>query len=177
MARLLVVNGPPGIGKTTVAREIADRRSPMLCLDVDHIRSLIVGWEETPREAGILARSMVADMAATYLRSGGDVVVSQAFGRLPGVEQLEAVAAMEGATIVHVVLLTDLDDARERFVARGGPAVEDLRSADGSLAGFDLLYAGVADVLAQRPDAIPIRPTLDDLDSAVLAVSRAAGWA
>ena len=70
---------------------------------------------------------------------------------------------MEGATFVHVVLLTDLDDARERFVARSGQAVEDLRSADGSLAGFDLLYAGVADVLAQRPDAIPIRPTLDDL--------------
>jgi predicted kinase len=177
VTRLLVINGPPGIGKTTVARVIANRRAPMLLLDVDHIRSLIVGWEAMPQEAGILARSMVADMASTYLRSGGDVVVSQAFGRLPGVEQLEAVAAAEGATLVHVVLMTDLDDARQRFVTRGGTAVEDLQSADGSLAGFDALYAGVTDVLAQRPDAIPIRPTLDDLDSTVLAVSRAAGWA
>jgi predicted kinase len=43
MARLLLLNGPPGIGKSTLARRWADDRPGTLCLDVDLLHRFLGG--------------------------------------------------------------------------------------------------------------------------------------
>ncbi len=176
MATLMVINGPPGIGKTTTATALAAERAPAFRLDVDEVRTLMVGWEQTPTESGTIARRMVTDMAATSLTAGHDVIVSQLYGRLPDLVRVEKTATATGAAFIEIVLMAGLDDARERFVARGGRKFADLCGDGNELAGFDELYDRVVAVLAGRPRAIRIDSVRDDIAATLAAVRTAAKW-
>jgi dephospho-CoA kinase len=46
MARLIHLNGRPGVGKSTVAQMYADRHRGVLNLDTDKVVSLIGGWKD-----------------------------------------------------------------------------------------------------------------------------------
>ena len=52
MARLLHLNGPPGIGKSTLARRYAAEHHGVLNCDIDVLRTLIGGWEDDFAGAG-----------------------------------------------------------------------------------------------------------------------------
>lgn len=45
-ARLILLNGPPAVGKSTLACRYAADRTLTLNLDVDAVRRLIGGWRD-----------------------------------------------------------------------------------------------------------------------------------
>jgi predicted ABC-type ATPase len=45
--RLIHLNGPSGIGKSTIARSYAERHPGVLNLDTDRVVCLIGGWQDT----------------------------------------------------------------------------------------------------------------------------------
>ncbi|MCW2832638.1 MAG: hypothetical protein JWN68_591 [Nocardioides sp.] len=67
MARLIHLNGPPGIGKSTLARRyVADHPGVLNC-DIDVLRTLIGGWEGDFGTAGALIRPSALAMIGAYL--------------------------------------------------------------------------------------------------------------
>jgi predicted kinase len=90
---MIVLNGPPGCGKSTLARMYADEHPLALNLDVDRVRSLIGRWRDDPHAAGLLARAIALAAARVHLAAGHDVVIPQFVARLPFLEQAEEVAA------------------------------------------------------------------------------------
>lgn len=52
VAYLLHLNGPPGIGKSTIARRYADEHPGVLNCDIDFLRTLIGGWSVDFLRAG-----------------------------------------------------------------------------------------------------------------------------
>lgn len=77
MSRLIHLNGPPGIGKSTLARRyVADHRGVLNC-DVDVLRTLIGGWQSDFQAAGALIRPAALAMIRAYLDNGHDVVLPQ----------------------------------------------------------------------------------------------------
>ncbi|MFC7879456.1 AAA family ATPase [Isoptericola sp. NPDC057391] len=98
---LLLLNGLPGAGKSTVAAALAAGRPGTLVLDVDVVRTLISGDAGPAAEP---ARRLALDMARSHLRAGADVVVPQLVARPDQVTRFARAAADGGARFVHAIL-------------------------------------------------------------------------
>jgi predicted kinase len=58
MPRLVLLNGPPGNGKSTVGRMFAADHPLALCLDIDQVRAMLGRWRDDATEAGLRARAI-----------------------------------------------------------------------------------------------------------------------
>ncbi|MGH3734721.1 MAG: AAA family ATPase [Micromonosporaceae bacterium] len=70
MPRLIVLNGPPGCGKSTIAEMYAERHPFALNLDIDRLRAQLGRWRDDPGAAGLLARRIA--LAAARRTSNPD---------------------------------------------------------------------------------------------------------
>lgn len=119
MPRLIHLNGPPGIGKSTLAQLYVDGHPGVLNLDIDQLRSLIGGSQDRFEETGEIVRQLAVGMARTHLSAGRDVVLPQYLGRLTEVERFESVALDSGATFCEVMLMDTKEQSVARFTRRG----------------------------------------------------------
>ena len=114
---LLLINGAPGVGKSTLARRFADEHALALIIDVDDIRSHLGRWNEV-EESKVVARDLAIAMARDHLVRGFDVIVPQYLARPEFRERLQELADEVGAPFVETVLTDDADAVIERFRAR-----------------------------------------------------------
>lgn len=170
MSRLILLNGAPGSGKTTLARRFAEDHPLTLVLDVDQVRGMLGRWLDQPMESGLLARELAVAMASSQLRAGHDVVVPQYLGRLDFVETLDGLAVDAGAEFVEIALVSDRDDVVRRFERRSedsaDPAHQEAAELQRRCGGREQLAAThdkVLAVIAARPGTRVITTVDGDL--------------
>jgi predicted kinase len=153
---LLHLNGPPAVGKTTVAELVVDARPGATSLDIDGIRVSLPGWRDDP---GTMqrARDIAYEAATQHLRSGHDVVIPQLDARVEVLLQLQQLARSCGATFVEVVLTAGRDELLRRFRSRTGEHPAD--AVDDVEATVDGYVAGIERVTAAWPTAIVVEST------------------
>ena len=179
MATLLLLNGLPAVGKTTLARRFVADRPLALCVDIDALRTSLGGWESDPRSKEI-ARELAVVLAAAHLRAGHDVVVPQLLGRLPFVERLEATASDAGAAFVEVLVTADVEVVARRVLARRRAQVDagaphpaaELTDAD-PMARLAETAASLERVASARPGTLCVDVGTGDPEAAYRALVRA----
>lgn len=185
MPRLIHLNGPSGIGKSTIARSYAERHPGVLNLDTDHVVRLIGGWRDTFFETFKAAQLLTRAMAETHLRTGHDVVMPQLATRVVDIEAFEAAAAGCGAEYREILLTADKPVALERFagrVADGAAAtkgIDDVVQERGGTAVVGRIHDQLAAYLPQRPACVVVptdgrapEQTYDDVLAALAPVRR-----
>ena len=172
MSRLIHLNGPPGIGKSTLARRYAAAHPGVLNCDVDVLRTLIGGWESDFEGAGALIRPAALAMIAAYLANGHDVVLPQMLINPTELARFEACATNVGARFVERVLMDSPAATVARFHRRGTSEADDpwhdqVRAIVAATGGDDLLtwcHTALERLLSERTSAVVIVSTEGAVD-------------
>ena len=135
--RLIHLNGPPGIGKSTIARRYAADHPGVLNLDVDRLRSFIGGVGFL--EAGEIVRPLGATLMTTHLAGGRDVVYPQLASDPSEVAGVERATRAGGGEYVGIVLMAEQEVAVRRFQDRpddpSAPWLDEVREIVEDLGG------------------------------------------
>ncbi len=162
MSRLIHLNGPPGIGKSTHARRYVSENAGVLNCDIDVLRTFIGGWEDDFAGAGALIRPAALAMIGAYLAAGHDVVLPQMLCDPREVARFSGCADDAGAEFVERFLMDSPASSIARFERRGAGEATDpwhdqvrkIVAANGGEAELGRCHAALERLLLERADAV-----------------------
>jgi predicted kinase len=159
---VLILSGPPGAGKTTVARLIAGGPAPSVHLEADtffhFIRTgYVEPWKSESREQNETVMRIVAAAAAGYASAGYLTIVEGIF--IPGwfLEPVRDVLRDGGHEVAYAVLRAPLSVCTARVQAREGDPPIDAGAVGQvwqSFAELGELEANVLDVEGLEPQEV-----------------------
>lgn len=180
MPTLIHLNGPPGVGKSTVAKRYVGEHPGTLLADIDVLRTLIGGWRDDFEGAGQLVRPIAHAMIGTHLSGGHDVVMPQFLSDADEVEEFERTAASVGARFIEIALMADVEVVVQRFGGRRTSANDSSSDVIGAFvarAGGDnylrRLYEDLLTSLEARPEVMIVQTLPDDEPATYQAVVQA----
>lgn len=116
-ARLIIIRGLPGVGKTTVSAVLRDRLAPAVRISIDTIRYL--AW---PRDLSLATISQAeiaaADLAISYVRQGTTAIVEGVMADRIVLDTMLGQTRSAGLRPIVVTLGAALDDILHRNAAR-----------------------------------------------------------
>jgi predicted kinase len=168
MPILIHLNGPPGVGKSTLARRYVADHPGSLNLDIDTVASLIGGWRQDFFGVLPAARNIAVAMAETHLRSGADVVLPQLLMIADEVRRFELAAERAGAAFVEVALSVGPVEQMNRFAAKAQDSEVNLQidravAAEGGVELLEHLRRRLDTYLTHRPAASLLDTTAIDV--------------
>lgn len=172
MPRLILVNGPPGIGKSTLARRYVEEHPGVLNCDIDVLRALVGGWADAFGKAGELIRPAALAMITAYLSGGNDVLLPQMLLRTSELAKFESSARAAGAGFVETILMDEQASVVARFHRRGDDGIDvawhrQVQEIVRSQGGDGVLvecHDALTALAGQRPDAVVIQSRAGDVE-------------
>lgn len=159
MPILIHLNGPPGVGKSTLAQRYVDEHPGALNLEIDTVASLIGGWREDFFGVLAAARDIAIAMADAHLRTGCDVVMPQLETSADEASRFQLAAEGAGAGYVEIALSADPPEQIHRFAVKAtytevNAHINRVAAAEGGAELLGRIDRQLGIYLAQRPAVI-----------------------
>lgn len=116
--RLILINGNPGMGKTTLAQRYIDEHPMTLNLDIDNIWIMMGQWRESRPHSDTQKLKYAYAIARMHLSDGYDVIVPNLIQSTEQYIAFEKIAREADAQLKETVLLSTKEDAIERCKTR-----------------------------------------------------------
>jgi predicted kinase len=157
MTRLVLINGAPGSGKSSLAAALAADQPLTLALDVDAIKHSLGHWQDDLLASGLHARRLALAVAREQLGTGYDVVISQYLARTDFIEELERLAAEVDVGFLEIVLDLSAPALAGRLATRSASPTRPEHQVNNRLVGPDDaadLVASLEGLRRSRPRAV-----------------------
>lgn len=118
--KLIIVNGPSGVGKSTLVGRLHAEMPMCLLIDIDCIRRFITSYRENVKESSELSFRLAEVMLDAYLVSGHDVIIDKTL--LYADEVLDTfitIGMAHGADVYEFILSVEKDVLIKRADERG----------------------------------------------------------
>ena len=150
--KLIIINGSPAAGKSTLAQRLHQELPLSLLADIDSWRRLVSGYRENRKESLEITYKFAVAAIDAYLQTGHDVIVDKAIlGVNDVLDAIVESGQKYGAEIYEFVLTADKDVIIQRAAERG------FRDA-GLLTPEKVveLWDRAQDLIQERPNAVVI---------------------
>ncbi len=117
--KLIVLNGPCGIGKNTLAELYKNEHQTSLILDIDELRRTIPDYREQRDASYKEACDLAFTKTEEYLLKGFDVIIPNKIKKPDILNTLEKIAIKCNADFYEFILWATKEDAINRAVKRG----------------------------------------------------------
>ncbi|MEK7531067.1 MAG: AAA family ATPase [Patescibacteria group bacterium] len=118
--KLIIINGPPGVGKSTLAKRLHTEMPMSLLVEADDWRRMISAWQEHRVESQVLNYSIVSAAVSEALRRGTNVIVDKAILTYDeALTSLEKVGADNNAEVYEFLITATLEAVLQRAQTRG----------------------------------------------------------
>lgn len=117
--KLILINGPTGIGKSTVAQKIHQACPLSFLVDIDALRRYISGYREHKDESRRLSLLVSESIVETYLKAGHDVIIDKVFTDPEAVDMFIELGKKYSADVHEFVLNASKELVVKRAEERG----------------------------------------------------------
>lgn len=156
-AKLIVLSGFAGSGKTTIAAKYINEHDMAISLEADQFVSNIGNWQAHRDEVRELAFELIKASTRVYLLSGHDVILPYLITDIKEAEDFESIARECNAAYYEFMLFNERAEAIARLQERGKWGIANalpLTEADDPI--IEQLATDIETVIQSRPSMIKI---------------------
>lgn len=124
--KLIIINGPAGVGKTTIAKKLHSEMSFSYLLDLDEQRNFISEWQSNRNNARVLSCNIALAIAEQCFKKNVDFIIGKTMLDiiLPGndkniLDLLVELGKKYQAEIYEIILWADKQNVIDRANKRG----------------------------------------------------------
>ncbi len=117
--KLILINGPPGVGKSTVAEKLHKAIPLSYLLEIDALRRNIANYREQVKESGELSYDVSTAIVEACFNAGSDVIIDKAISDIEVIDSFFQVAKKYNANIYEFILNASKELVIKRAENRG----------------------------------------------------------
>lgn len=153
VVRLIHLDGPPGIGKSTIASALADRHPGVLNLDIDRVAAMFGGWGDSFSDSLEAGRLLAAAVARVHPTNGHDVIMPQMMTHVNASELADfgSAAVAAKAWYCQILLTANVEPSVDRCTARTSCGSSMHRSPNLQLTGSHTQLLTASGLQSNRP--------------------------
>lgn len=117
--KIIIINGPTGIGKSTISSMVHQDLPLSFLLSIDEQRRYISHYRENLIESRDLARNLALGIIDNYLQTGNDIIIDAVITDIKFIEKIVQIGQKHNSKIFEFILNSDKDTLIKRAKERG----------------------------------------------------------